>query len=302
MATGPGLRAIRQNFKTHRLGQANFYHEVNIMIPEATLDRLIAALRDRLIALQADREALKVRLGRGSDVVHEGFDVPTIERILQRLVDSGQCILLRGLTDQEICGLQAKFRFQFPPEMSAMLRVGVPVEPGKTVGVGSAARVVPGGVGSAFGWHNWIQLLSDDVCVGVPANDHDEVSVEKAKHDTIGNQLRWHAPPDSDDPIDAQGNPLGPDALSKRADALVRYPLVPVYAHRMMPTVPSCSGLPVWSMHGNDCISYGDNFWDWLVNEFDRDGKIGLRQEIPQAWLASAVEEQLVPHWPQFID
>ena len=85
---------------------------------------------------------------------------------------------------------------------------------------------------------------------------------------------------------------------AKRRAALAQYPLVPLFAHRMMPTVPHKAGLPVWSMHGNDCISYGSNFWEWLEEEWK---ELGLRQVVPKEWFASTTEESEVPHWPAYI-
>ncbi len=81
------------------------------------------------------------------------YDPSKIRMLQQHLELQGKCELLRGLDALDIAALEAKFRFQFPPELITFLSVGVPVNPPKPSN-GSAA--IPAKQrASPFGWHNW---------------------------------------------------------------------------------------------------------------------------------------------------
>jgi hypothetical protein len=103
--------------------------------------------------------------------------------------------------------------------------------------------------------------------------------VERGRlEDTVSEQIRWHATlENSEHPKD--------------------FPLIPLYKHRMMVSVPCSPGNPVLSMHGcYDNIVYGDNLWLWLKAEFD----IPLAS-VPDEWLRLKRDWQQVPFWADLL-
>ena len=239
------------------------------------------------------------------------YDAAVIQRMQQTLVEHSTCEMLQGLTPIELATLEHKYGLRFPPELLAFYSCGVPVncEPSDTP---KHERF------STAGWHNWHWLLRDDVTRHVWSHPDDP---EDADHrDTASTQLRWHAPPDCDDSEDEwvfngghtrtgavyqegeEKEEVAPEDQrrwkdEKRRAALKQYPLVPVFSHRMMPVTPFVTGLPIYSMHGNDCIYYGDSFFQWLEQEF----KVAL--EIPATWLDAVpqVKQSEVKHWAAYV-
>jgi hypothetical protein len=65
-------------------------------------------------------------------------------------------------------------------------------------------------------------------------------------------------------------------------------PLVPLYGHRYLPTVPSYTGNPVLSVMQTDIIYYGNDLLDWFDYEF-------RRQSVER-------EPRKVPFWSWFVE
>ena len=231
------------------------------------------------------------------------YDKAVIQRIQQTLVEQSKCEMLHGLTPMELVALEHKYGLRFPPELLAFYSCGVPVncEPSD---VPKQERF------STSGWHNWHWLLRDEVQRHVWSHPDDPADADR--RDTVSTQLRWHAPPDCDDSGDEwvyqegeekegeETEEVAPEDQrrwkdEKRRAALKQYPLVPVFSHRMMPVTPFVTGLPMYSMHGNDRIYYGDSFFQWLEEEF----KVAL--EIPETWLVPKVEKSGVKHWAAYL-
>ena len=84
------------------------------------------------------------------------YDPSNMRMLQQHLERQGKCELLRGLDALEIAALEAKFRFQFPPELVAFLSVGVPVDAPPSDG---SAAIPAEQRARPFGWHNWHFLL-----------------------------------------------------------------------------------------------------------------------------------------------
>lgn len=117
-------------------------------------------------------------------------------------------------------------------------------------------------------WHNFHELAKDDIPKG-------------SKKDTISGELENHATP--------------PEAA--HVELARQHPLIPIYGHRMMPSIPCENGLPVYSMH-EDCsdnIIYGDNLWEYL----ERDDHIA-KGIIPEEWKHESQCIAEVPFWTEF--
>jgi hypothetical protein len=108
--------------------------------------------------------------------------------------------------------------------------------------------------------------------VGVPSSFHDYSSdASRVSRRHITDAVVHHALPGDDRDLYPR-----------------RYPLVPVYGHRMMPCRPDVPGNPVYSMHQgcSDCIVYGMDFWSYLAAESRSDP---VMSAIPAAWKRSSV-------------
>lgn len=59
--------------------------------------------------------------------------------------------------------------------------------------------------------------------------------------------------------------------------------MIPIYAHRYIPTTPLESGNPVFSIMQTDIIYYGTNLINYFCNEFNLDKKLyDQSQETPK--------------------
>lgn len=80
------------------------------------------------------------------------------------------------------------------------------------------------------------------------------------------------------------------------------YKLLPLYGRRMIPTVPCQAGNPVYFMHTchasamGDNITFGKNFFDWLVQE-----KFLTFDHVPEE-VVSKDGAQDVPFWKDFLE
>ncbi|CAK9048572.1 Tyrosine-specific transport protein 1 [Durusdinium trenchii] len=184
----------------------------------------------------------------------------TIRAVQKELLAAGRCEDLElGLSDEEVLAAENRYGFVFPPDVRDFLQAGLPV--GK-------------------GWHHWRQLSSNKVEYGT-------------KEDTVFQIRKLHCTPwrvryNKD-------RPWGEDeSLEKAQDLASRcYPLIPLWQHRCIPSVPHDCGLPILSMHGcYDNLCHSRNFWTWLEEVGDISD--GL---IPQEWKDKTVPAYDVPFW-----
>ena len=147
-----------------------------------------------------------------------------IGAIQARMVEVGVCVLLPGLTPSEFSMLECKYGFEFPPDLRAFLTSGVPV------GLPDGAR---------SGWHDWRARLNADEGKG-------------SETDTVGKQIEWNATYDTSEGGNGDPAEWGFDRNLIEGMTSTNHPLIPVYSHRMIPTIPARPGLPVLSMHDND--------------------------------------------------
>ena len=191
------------------------------------------------------------------------YDKVVVQDIQKRLQENGSAVITPGLTNEEVEQIEKKYKFKFPADVLFFLQVGVPLcPPLKKSGVPSE---LPDFYQTATdGWHNWHFLAKEEVTIGSP-------------NDTVTKQIKWHATPQN------QSHPT-------------EYPLIPLYSHRMIPSVPSTPGNPVFSMHGcYDNIVYGQNFWDWLACDFKIDVTPSLKESTSTSY-------QDIPFWNDYID
>eukprot|EP00697_Spironema_sp_BW2_P014366 gnl/Spiro4/4792_TR2399_c0_g1_i1.p1 gnl/Spiro4/4792_TR2399_c0_g1~~gnl/Spiro4/4792_TR2399_c0_g1_i1.p1 ORF type:complete len:207 (+),score=48.33 gnl/Spiro4/4792_TR2399_c0_g1_i1:34-621(+) len=185
-----------------------------------------------------------------------------VERILAALAASekADCIIAPGLSDDQFDAIQRKYGFVFPPDVRFFYSLGVPLGKGNSPLVPSELPALYQTANSR--WHNWHRLSRPD-------------SVKGDANDTVTEQIAFHAtPPGGAHPADT--------------------PLIPLYAHRMIPAVPCLPGNPVFSMHGcYDNILYGENFWEWLQREF------GV--EVPREYVVDTRDYKTIPFWCDYI-
>jgi hypothetical protein len=184
-------------------------------------------------------------------------------------------IFLPGLTAEEFGKLESKYGFKFPPELKRFLAAGIPLE---------QAEDIPGVIRLGGGWYNWRELAKDEIVVGSKSD-----VVTAAVQDKLASD-------------DAEAD----DAFSAHVlEEAAKHPLIPLFGHRMMPSVPHRSGNPVYSLwYGYDFIPYGDNFWQWLWREFlfrKEDGRYELSGEdvLGEAFNQIASTEEQVPFWSE---
>ncbi len=139
-----------------------------------------------------------------------------------------------GLSDGEVRRIERRFGFVFPPELRCLLQRAMPVSP----------------------WFvDWRTESEEEI------RGRLEWPVEGALFDVRNGEF-WYRP----------WGPKPPTVAERVAQAEARLrelpPLVPVYSHRYMPSVPGEAGNPVFSIHQTDVVYYGNDLWSYLCREF----------------------------------
>lgn len=138
-----------------------------------------------------------------------------------------------GLSDLEVTTVEGRYGFRFPPDLREFLQTGVPVGP-----------MFP----------DW---RAHDAVLG----DFFVASQDGILFDVEYNRF-WH-PEWGIRPTDMA------ESLSMAKRELARVPpLVPIFGHRLMPTLPHRPGNPVLSVVQTDIIVYGANLAEYLRVEF----------------------------------
>lgn len=146
-----------------------------------------------------------------------------------------------GLSNKEFETVEARFQFQFPPDLRILLEIALPI--GGFPGVRS---------GEFLNWRlpdsQTVQQSIDWLWEGIAFD--------------IENNVFW-CDEWGTKPTDVV------DALQIARCEFERLPrLIPVYGHRYLAAVPRQSGNPVFSIHQTDIIYYGQNLWDYFDQEF----------------------------------
>jgi hypothetical protein len=178
-----------------------------------------------------------------------------LDAVLARL-DAAGVWLDPGLTDDEVADVERRFGFTFCADHRAMLSLAVPI---------------------GDGWPDWLDedesFVRDRLAWPV-----DGVVVDVLEGDFW--PASWgHRPAD------------GCEAVAR--DRLAAVPtMVPVYAHRYLPSGPAAPGTPVFSIYQTDVIHYGADLADYLAREF-------LHRTSP---VPPADASLRVPFWSDLVD
>ena len=146
-----------------------------------------------------------------------------------------------GLSDGEVERTENYFGFRFPFDLRGLLQTALPVggKPGMQSGAFPNWR--SGDLNELEGRLNWpFEGMAFDIENNVFWLDE------------------WGTKPDNTS-----------EALKIAQEKVSEAPrLIPVYSHRYIPSEPSVSGNPVFSVHQTDIIYYGQNLWDYFEQEF----------------------------------
>ncbi|WP_456824014.1 hypothetical protein [Cellulomonas sp. P5_E12] len=137
-----------------------------------------------------------------------------------------------GLTDDEVAEVERRFGFAFCADHREMLTLAVPV---------------------GDGWPDW---LDEDEA---PLHARLAWPVDGVVHDVLHADFwpaSWGPRPDDER-----------EAVARRHLEQVRK-MIPVYAHRYLPSAPAPTGTPVFSIYQTDVIHYGSDLADYLAREF----------------------------------
>ena len=175
------------------------------------------------------------------------------ETLLDDLFDAG-VVFEDGLSDDELTEVEERFGITFCPDHRDLLR-----------------RVLPVG----RGWPDW---LADDAA-------------------DVRERLAW---PVEGVLLDVRDNgfwptswgPGRPDEAVARAQLAGVPALVPVFAHRYLPSGAAPAGTPVLSVYQTDVIYYGTDLADYLGREF-------LGRAAPMGVVPDALR---IPFWSDLAD
>ncbi|MFJ3758932.1 hypothetical protein [Streptomyces sp. NPDC090080] len=182
----------------------------------------------------------------------------------RRLARTGRYAFEPGLTDAEFSRIEGEFGFEFAEDHRSFLAAGLPVN-------------IPPRDGQTWSrpWPEWRSGDADSL------REQLAWPVEGVLLD-VGHHTFWHEGW-GERPAD------GTAALETARHHLAEAPvLVPVYAHRYLPSGRGSFGHPVLSMWQTDIIYYGLDLADYMHQEFD-----DARGEVDESWNPQAT----VPFW-----
>ncbi|MBA2621357.1 MAG: SMI1/KNR4 family protein [Acidobacteria bacterium] len=139
-----------------------------------------------------------------------------------------------GLSDFEIEKVEAKYEFNFPPDLKEFLQFALPVGKGWVDWRNGNEREIK----SRFDWSY------EGICFDI---EHSKFWLEK-----------WGEQPSKLE-----------DAFEVAKTEIAKAPkLIPILSHRFIPDRPNKSGNPIFSVYQTDIIIYGINLHIYLQNEF----------------------------------
>lgn len=162
------------------------------------------------------------------------------EHTLSALQEHG-CPLADGLTKSELAAAEDRVSCAFPPDLAALLQTALPM-------------------GSRY--PNWREPDGDSLQGFI------EAPIDRIVFD-IHNTNFWHP----DWPV-RPGDDEEAEAVARSAFAKVP-PVIPLFSHRYLVSLPVRAGNPVLSIYQTDVIVYGTDLANWADHEF-RDGRTNL--------------------------
>ncbi len=169
--------------------------------------------------------------------------------------------LTPGLSEAELADLETRFEIEFAPDHRQLLGMALPL--------GDDGR-----------WPDWRDAPEADLR-GRLSWPTDGLLFD-VEHNDLWIAAWGDRPADTD------------DALSVATRELALVPrLVPIYAHRYVPTTPKSAGNPVLSCYQADIICYGADLLDWFSREFHRHGT---------SWPPFSQPLTHLPFWTQFLE
>jgi hypothetical protein len=140
-----------------------------------------------------------------------------------------------GLSAAETAQIEREFSFQFPPDLREFLQTAMPI--------GEAFPDWRNGDRSAL--RGRLLWPVDSICFDVENN-------ESWLH-------QWGVRPTS----------VTEACALARSKISAAPPLIPIFAHRYIPSLPRTPGNPVLSVWQTDIIYYGNDLTDYLAHEFE---------------------------------
>jgi hypothetical protein len=158
--------------------------------------------------------------------------------IIRQLTERG-IQFVAGLSDEEVAQVEARFQFQFPPDLRAFLQMGLPISSG------------------FVDWRNG--LRSEDEAINLIGRL--DWPLEGMLFDIQHNNF-W---------VEDWG--IKPNDFDLQAEIARRYydtypKLIPIYSHRYISSQPHVAGNPVFSVYQMDIIYYGYDLVTYFANEF----------------------------------
>lgn len=158
---------------------------------------------------------------------------------LIKLLRQNDVVLAEGLTNAEVSRVESIFTFRFPPDLRELLQYALPVSP----------RFPDWRNESGTSLKDRLDWPADGICFDIENND-----------------FWWEEW--GPKPLDT------PSALNVARQAIAKAPvLIPIYSHRYIPSEPSLSGNPIFSVYQTDIIYYGKDIPNYFANEFSPKGE-----------------------------
>jgi hypothetical protein len=177
-----------------------------------------------------------------------------------------------GLTASEVAQIEERHRFYFPPDLRSFLQSAVPIRWKHRSGFRMQeitdfpnwrASLVEG----QTEYREWMSWITDGICFDV---EHSQFWMSE-----------W-----GQKPADLAS------AFKIIQQAVLNAPtLIPIYGHRFIPTEPSETGNPVFSIWQTDIIEYGSDLAAYFHNEF------GI--PLPE-WAAKSARE--IQFWSRLVE
>jgi hypothetical protein len=162
---------------------------------------------------------------------------------------SSSVTIAPGLTDAEVDRIEGAYGLRFPPDYRQYIQTGMPIH---------NPPIPPEQIGPWIHPLRWVDWR----------NDSEETIRKRLNYPAYGIAF---AIEHGDDWLTSWG-PC-PATLPETLDIVHRRlsgasPLIPIYAHRYLPSEPLEAGNPVFSIYDIDIIYYGNDLADYLCREF----------------------------------